>query len=285
MNIRPDRIDHSHDESFDSAMRELHAQALVHVSPVTRARLRVGRATAQRAANRGFRWVVAACLRSGLRARNRPAMAKPPTSAVPTQTVFRDCGAHCRRHDWRLRHVGRKPRLLPLAGVQRRHPARRFGAMNMRTSRSFQFLPCRVAMLAILAALSTAPAFAADPPPATLPAWDQLSAAQREQLMAPVRERWNAEPEERARMLKHAQRWRQMTPDQRRHARHGLRRWEHLSPDQRTQMRALFEQSRHMTPEQREAFKQRWEQMTPEQRQAWVKAHRAKTQPLPPPAD
>lgn len=155
----------------------------------------------------------------------------------------------------------------------------------MRTSRYFVFPSCRVAMLAIIAALSTGPVFASDPPTTTLPAWEQLSAAQREQLIAPVRERWNAEPTERARMLQHAQRWRQMTPDQRRHARHGLRRWEHLSPDQRTQMRALFEQSRGMTPQQREAFKQRWEQMTPEQRRAWVQAHRAKPQPSPPPAD
>jgi hypothetical protein len=157
--------------------------------------------------------------------------------------------------------------------------------MNMRTSRLFQLPSCRVALLAIVVALSTAPAFASDPPQAALPAWDQLSAAQREQLIAPVRERWNAEPAERARMLQHAQRWRQMTPEQRQHARHGLRRWEHLSPDQRTQMRALFEQSRGMTPQQREAFKQRWEQMTPEQRRAWVQAHQPKTQPLPPPAD
>jgi hypothetical protein len=157
--------------------------------------------------------------------------------------------------------------------------------MNMRTSRLFQLPSRRVALLAIVVALSTTPAFASDQPPPSLPAWDQLSAAQREQLIAPVRERWNAEPAERARMLQHAQRWRQMTPEQRQHARHGLRRWEHLSPDQRTQMRALFETSRGMTPQQREAFKQRWEQMTPEQRRAWVQAHQPKTQPLPPPAD
>lgn len=155
----------------------------------------------------------------------------------------------------------------------------------MRTAR-FRPLPsCRVAMLALLAALSTAPAFASDPPSATLPAWDQLNDAQREQLIAPVRERWNAEPEQRARMLQHAQRWRQMTPDQRRHARHGMQRFEHLSPEQRMQMRALFEQTRGLPPQQREALKQRWRQMTPEQRRAWVQAHPPKARPLPPPAD
>lgn len=143
----------------------------------------------------------------------------------------------------------------------------------MRTAPFRPFALQHVAMLALLAACSIAPAFAADPQPATLPAWDQLSTAQRAQLIAPVRERWNAEPQQRARMLRHAQRWQQMTPDQRRHARHGLRRWEQMDPEQRAQMRALFERMRGLPPEQRRALKQRWQQMTPEQRKAWVQEH------------
>ena len=119
----------------------------------------------------------------------------------------------------------------------------------MRASLPFAFFACVVALLAMLAALSTAlAAIASDPPRGNAPAWDQLSAAQREQLIAPVRERWNTEPAERARMLEHAQRWKQMTPEQRQHARHGMKRWEHMSPEQRAQMRALFEQMRGMTP-------------------------------------
>ena len=123
--------------------------------------------------------------------------------------------------------------------------------MNLRTARFHPIASCRIALLALLAAFSTAPAFASDPPAATLPAWEQLSAAQREQLIGPVRERWNAEPAQRARLLRHAQRWQQMTPDQRQHARHGMQRWERLNPDQRTQMRALFERMRGLPPEQR----------------------------------
>lgn len=155
----------------------------------------------------------------------------------------------------------------------------------MRTARFHPFVSCRFAMLALLAALSIAQAFAADPPAGTLPAWDQLGAAQREQLIAPVRERWNAEPAQRARMLQHAQRWQQMTPDQRQDARHGMRRWEHLNPEQRTQMRALFERMRGLPPEQRSALKQQWKQMAPEQRRAWVQANPPKARPLPPQAD
>ena len=139
----------------------------------------------------------------------------------------------------------------------------------------------RIALLALLAAAFTTPAFASDPPSAALPAWEQLSAAQREQLIAPVRERWNAEPEQRARMLRHAQRWQQMTPGQRREARHGMRRWEHLNPEQRTQMRALYERMRGLTPEQRSALKRQWKQMTPEQRSDWVQANPPRPQPAP----
>lgn len=115
----------------------------------------------------------------------------------------------------------------------------------------------------------TAPALAVDPA-TSLPTWDQLSAAQREQLIAPMRERWNAEPAQRQRMLDHAQRWQQMTPEQRQRAHRGMKRWEHMSPEQRTQMRALYAKMRTLPPEQRGELKARWRTMTPEQRQQWV---------------
>lgn len=155
--------------------------------------------------------------------------------------------------------------------------------MRIAPLRPFHFH--RIAVLALLALLSSAQAFASDPPHATLPAWEDLSPAQRDQLIAPVRERWNAEPAQRARMLQHAKRWRQMTPDQRQHARHGLKRWEHLNPQQRAQMRALFERSRGLPQQQRDELKKRWRQMTPEQRRAWVQAHPPKARQPHPPAD
>lgn len=136
--------------------------------------------------------------------------------------------------------------------------------------------------LVMLGLLPAAPAFAANPPAAPLPAWEQLSPAQREQLIAPVRQRWNAEPAQRQHMLERARRWQQMTPDQRQHARHGMRRWEHLDPAQREQMRALFENMRGLPPEQRATLKQRWKRMTPEQRRAWVQEHPPKAPTLSP---
>lgn len=110
---------------------------------------------------------------------------------------------------------------------------------------------------------------------APLPAWEQLSAEQHDLLVAPLRERWNANPAERARMYHHAERWHEMTPEQRKHARRGMRHWEHMSPERRAEMKALFQAMKAMTPEQRKELRKRWHAMTPEQRRAWVEANPA----------
>jgi hypothetical protein len=110
-----------------------------------------------------------------------------------------------------------------------------------------------------------------------MPAWEQLSPAQRELLLAPVRERWNGNPGERTRMYEHAQRWHDMTPEQRKRAHRGMRRFSHMKPEQREEARALFESMRALPPQQRAALRAQWKAMTPEQRRAWVQAH--------PPAD
>lgn len=108
-----------------------------------------------------------------------------------------------------------------------------------------------------------------------LPAWDQLTPAQREQLIAPTRERWNAEPGQRAELLERAQRWQQMTPEQRRHAHRGVKRWRHMSDEQRAEARALYARMRSLDEDQRSALKARWRTMTEAQRKAWVEAHPA----------
>ena len=50
-------------------------------------------------------------------------------------------------------------------------------------------------------------ALAQSQPAATLPDWDKLTPQQREALIAPVRDRWNGDPDQRPRMLEHAQRY------------------------------------------------------------------------------
>lgn len=113
---------------------------------------------------------------------------------------------------------------------------------------------------------------------ATLPEWDKLTPQQREMLIAPLRDRWNSAPEQRVRMLEHAQRWQRMTPEQRAQARKGMRRFVHMKPEQREHARALFAKMHGMPPDERRKLVEQWKAMTPEQRQQWV-------QDNPPPKD
>ena len=142
----------------------------------------------------------------------------------------------------------------------------RIGISGMRASGIFSWL--------LLALLCAAPAFAQETArAATHPAWEQLSTAERDLLTAPVRERWNSNPGERARMLEHARRWQAMTPEQRQRAHHGMKRWSHMDPEKRAEARALFGKMRHMSPEQRKLLREQWHAMTPEQRKAWIEAN------------
>lgn len=124
-----------------------------------------------------------------------------------------------------------------------------------------------------------------------LPEWDALTAAQRETLVAPVRERWNGNPGDRARILQRAERWQSMTPEQRERAHRGMQRWEHMDPGKRAQMKAFFDRTRDMpkaqrreamalfhamlgmTPAERDDLRQRWSRMNAGERQAWLREH------------
>jgi len=136
----------------------------------------------------------------------------------------------------------------------------------------------RLCLRVPIALLVFAASFAQAQSPAGLPAWEQLSQAQREELVAPIRERWNREPAARARMLEHARRWKSMSPEERSRARRGMHRWEHMDTQKRAKARALFESMRHLPDAERRALRERWKQMTPEQRRQWIEAHQ------PPPA-
>ncbi|HOZ25528.1 MAG TPA: DUF3106 domain-containing protein [Thermomonas sp.] len=135
----------------------------------------------------------------------------------------------------------------------------------------------RTIRLTILA-LALWPAFAfaqSAAVPNQYPEWDQLTQAQRDALVAPLRERWNRNPDERARMAERAQRWQSMPRGQRERAGHGMQRWEHMSPEQRGEARALFHAMRGLDKEQRKAFMAQWRQKTPQQKTDWLKAHPA----------
>ncbi|GHA89659.1 DUF3106 domain-containing protein [Cognatilysobacter bugurensis] len=129
----------------------------------------------------------------------------------------------------------------------------------------------RFAVVAALLAGSAMPAFGQSPP--ALPSWEQLTPAQRELLIAPVRERWNAEPAQRRRMLAHAERWQSLSPEQRRRARHGVQRWQQMEPAEREHMRALFAHLRRLPEADRAAFMARWRAMSEEQKRSWAQVH------------
>ena len=136
----------------------------------------------------------------------------------------------------------------------------------------------KTALLLFLLLSALAPAAAAqdaDKPAAPLPAWEQLTPAQRDLLIAPVRDRWNREPDKRPRFMEIARRWQSMPPLQRDRARHGMQRWERMSPEQREHARALFHATRGLDKDERAAFFANWRQMTPQQRTDWVKTHPA----------
>ena len=131
-------------------------------------------------------------------------------------------------------------------------------------------------LVLVLVALMPCAAMASPPEPSgeaskPMPAWEDLTQAQREALIAPLRARWNDNPDRRARMYRHAQRWQDMTPEQRERAHRGMKRWKHMDPEKRAQARALFQKMRGMSKDDRDALRKRWHAMTPEERGEWVK--------------
>lgn len=126
-------------------------------------------------------------------------------------------------------------------------------------------------------------ALAQSAPAQSLPEWDKLTPQQREALIAPVRERWNSDPDDRPRMLEHAQRWKSMTPEQRQQARKGMRRFEGMTPRQREEARVLFIRMKDLPPEQRRKLREDWKNMTPEQRRVWIQKNAPQDTRPPPP--
>ncbi|AOH37311.2 DUF3106 domain-containing protein [Luteimonas sp. JM171] len=129
-------------------------------------------------------------------------------------------------------------------------------------------IPTTAFTIILAGSLFAAPALAQ--PGAPLPEWDQLTPAQRDALVSTVRDRWNDAPERRERMLRHAERWQQMTPEERRSAHHGMKRWRDMSPERRERARAIYQRMRELPPEERAAMRERWKDMSAQERRAWL---------------
>jgi len=141
---------------------------------------------------------------------------------------------------------------------------------------------CAALLTITLLAVAT-PSIAQNAPPRSgadgretpqLPEWDRLSQAQRDALLAMVREQWNSNPQQRARLMRQAEHWRQLTPEQRKRAQQGRHLWQQMSPEERKRARAAFEHSKHLSPEERAALRDKLRAMTPEQRREWLRKYR-----------
>ena len=234
MNTHPtDRDMLDAEARFDAALRDRHAAALAQLSPQVRAQLAQRRGAALRGQPPGprqhrLRFAVAGF--AALCALALGVRLYPQRSPLAARRRART-GAACKRPR-RQPAAGRGPRFLCLAGFGGCPPA------GDGVSHAPPHRPPVPARHACAGARRCTGAGRRRPAATPLPAWDQLTPAQRELLIAPVRDRWNREPEKRARFMAYAERWKSMPPPQRERARHGMQRWEGMTPEQREQARA-----------------------------------------------
>jgi len=117
--------------------------------------------------------------------------------------------------------------------------------------------------------------------------WDELAPAEQD-LLLPWAEQWqDMSDDDRVQMLQGLRQWQAMTLDERMLARQRFTQWQGLSaeqrqrlrlrfqrfralpPEQQARVRAGMQRLRALSPEQRQGLRQRWQQMSPDQRRAF----------------
>jgi TRAP-type C4-dicarboxylate transport system substrate-binding protein len=97
---------------------------------------------------------------------------------------------------------------------------------------------------------------------ADAPIWDELTDEQRV-VLSQFEQNWNDLPaERRLRLSRGAERWALMSPRQRERAEF----FNSLSPEEQARIRQNFKRFKEMKRERREMLRERYEQLTPEQR-------------------
>lgn len=121
----------------------------------------------------------------------------------------------------------------------------------------------------------------------SVPTWAQLSPDQQKAL-ASMQARWDEMPASRRVMalerLERRQRWEAMTPEQREKIREGMRNFHDLPPEMKDRMRASMQALRALPEDQRRTLFERWRQLSPEQRRAWLETGGPGISPEPAPA-
>lgn len=129
------------------------------------------------------------------------------------------------------------------------------------------------------------------------PRWAELDAEQQE-VLARFADDWERiAPERRKRLVQFAARWSEMTPEEQERARERLDNWRALSDDRRGRIRDKLQTFQELPPEEqqrirrqfrefqslnrerREALRERWQTMTPEERDAVLERLRERRPP------
>jgi len=104
---------------------------------------------------------------------------------------------------------------------------------------------------------------AATPAVAGNPAWSGLSPGDQA-VLRPVEKQWDELPgHTRARLLRLAHRYQDLSPAQQTRVRERLADWARLTPEQREQARRNFETLQKLSPEQRERLRRQWLEQAP----------------------
>ena len=100
------------------------------------------------------------------------------------------------------------------------------------------------------------------------PAWNSLSASQREAL-APLAKDWDAlDANRKQKWLEISGRYPSMSPAKRERLQQRMGDWARMTPEQRTQARANFQQSKGLSAAERQAQWQAYQSLSPQERQA-----------------
>jgi len=103
-----------------------------------------------------------------------------------------------------------------------------------------------------------------------VPNWNELSAAQRNDL-ARFEQHWNRMPaSRRVAILERHARWQHESPRMRETIREGERNFQRMTPRQREMMRRSIAAVRTLPPAEQRRLRHRWKSMTPAERSRWL---------------
>jgi hypothetical protein len=99
--------------------------------------------------------------------------------------------------------------------------------------------------------------------------WDKFSPERQQKLRLNVERMANMTPEQREQMGQRFQQWKNMSPEEREHARRRFEHFKQLSPEERQQLVGRYKSFQDLSPEERSKIQQRWQNLTPAEREQY----------------